>query len=742
MRTLSRRTSHLHLLARLATISVLLAVLAGPVMISTGAAALAPAPVLSLTPGEALPGTTIVAEGSGFPKRTTGQLVLRPGEVFLADLTTQPSGAVSTTFIVPDLPPGAYSVVALVGDITVEAPFQITTAPTPTPEPTATTEPTATVTQTPVSPTATQTVTATATATQTATATATASTTVRSFTPAADGRVEEANPSTAYGTDPTLTVDQSPATETYVRFTVSDLAGPVRSAKLRFYATSSTSNGPALYATGTSWTESGLTWATKPARTGTALGDLGTISGGTWVEYDVTSLVTADGAYAFGLVGTSSDGGDFAARETSSTRPQLLLSLGEGTSTPTATAKATTTATPQPSTSGRIFYVDSLGGSDANAGTSETTAWKSLAKANSASLVAGDRLLFKRGQSWTGSLKVAASGTRSAPIVIGAYGTGNSPIIQGASSCVVLAGSFLTLREIQVDNCSWAGIDVSGSSNFIENNLITHNAAGVHVRSGATSNRILSNEIKDNNRMSVLTQGGDDDSGAFGILLQGASTEVASNTISGSDAFSYDYGRDGSAIEVYGGMNNYIHHNLATDNQTFVELGNAKSADNTFAYNVVRSSLASSIFIVTRGAGSGWGPVMRTKLYHNTVVLTGSSSQGFICHAGCSPDILTMRNNIIQAVAKVGYADAPFDEDYNLYNGGPLQFTKGSHSVIANPAFTNPSGGDFHLRSGSPAIDRGVDVGYSQDFDGAGVPTDGNGDGAATPDFGAFEYQG
>ena len=44
-----------------------------------------------------------------------------------------------------------------------------------------------------------------------------------------------------------------------------------------------------------------------------------------------------------------------------------------------------------------------------------------------------------------------------------------------------------------------------------------------------------------------------------------------------------------------------------------------------------------------------------------------------------------MRNNIIQAVMKAGYADGAFDEDYNIYSGGQVQFSMGPHSIVANP---------------------------------------------------------
>jgi hypothetical protein len=252
---------------------------------------------------------------------------------------------------------------------------------------------------------------------------------------------------------------------------------------------------------------------------------------------------------------------------------------------------------------------------------------------------------------------------------------------------------------------------------------------------------IINNQLLNNNKMSVLTKSpSNDDSGAFGVLLHGDNSEIAYNTISGSSAFSYDYGLDGAAVEIYGGRGNYIHNNLAVGDDVFTELGNPRSADNTFTYNVYRSTLSNSVFLITRGANTGLGPVLRTTAENNTALLTGSSSQGFVCYAGCTGNVLRLRNNIFQAVLKVGYADGAFDEDYDLFSGGILQFTRGAHSRVALPLFVDPVTGDLHLRSTSPAIDAGVFVGLTSDFDGLSVPVDGNGDGVAAPDIGAFEY--
>ena len=77
------------------------------------------------------------------------------------------------------------------------------------------------------------------------------------------------------------------------------------------------------------------------------------------------------------------------------------------------------------------YYVDSAGGDDTAAGTSERAAWKSLERVNAAAktLKGGDRVLFRRGGLWRGTLR-PASGEAGKPVVYTAYGKGSKPILQ------------------------------------------------------------------------------------------------------------------------------------------------------------------------------------------------------------------------------------------------------------------------------------------------------------------------
>jgi hypothetical protein len=118
----------------------------------------------------------------------------------------------------------------------------------------------------------------------------------------------------------------SPGEQSYIRFTVTGVTGAVQSATLRLFVTNGSSNGPSLYTTDNSWSETGITWNNRPAPTSGAMADVGAVTANVWAEYNVTAQVTGNGTYDFVLLPDGSDGVTFYSREGSSP-PQLVLAF-------------------------------------------------------------------------------------------------------------------------------------------------------------------------------------------------------------------------------------------------------------------------------------------------------------------------------------------------------------------------------------------------------------------------------
>jgi len=113
------------------------------------------------------------------------------------------------------------------------------------------------------------------------------------------------------------------------------------------------------------------------------------------------------------------------------------------------------------------YYVSSSG-NNLNTGLSESVPWETIGKVNSvfSTFQPGDRILFKRGDTFYGTLVIKRSGISGSPITIGAYGSGSQPVITG----------FSTLS-------AWTnegnGIFSASVNSAIQTNMVTVNGAQV-----------------------------------------------------------------------------------------------------------------------------------------------------------------------------------------------------------------------------------------------------------------------
>jgi hypothetical protein len=148
------------------------------------------------------------------------------------------------------------------------------------------------------------------------------------FIAEADSYAQADRPTTNFGSAATLKVDASPATHSYLRFTVQGLNGTVTNASLYIYATTQSTKGYEVRGVSdNNWQETTLTYNNMPAR-GAVVGTSGALTAGSWSVVPVTVLVAGNGAINLALTGTSSTSISFSSSE--GTQPPRLVVTTSG----------------------------------------------------------------------------------------------------------------------------------------------------------------------------------------------------------------------------------------------------------------------------------------------------------------------------------------------------------------------------------------------------------------------------
>jgi parallel beta-helix repeat protein len=264
-----------------------------------------------------------------------------------------------------------------------------------------------------------------------------------------------------------------------------------------------------------------------------------------------------------------------------------------------------------------------------------------------------------------------------------------------------------------VDDDSASGIDFTNIQNAID---AASDGDTVFVHKGTYYENI---NLKDG----IIMQGeGADvttiDGGGDTVVVEAGNSTIAGFTITGGD-----WG-------IFSGYSSpIITNNIISGN---IELGILCWSSEIISNNIISNS-QSGIYC------SGSSPIITNN------IITENSIEGIFCE-GSSP---TITNNIITsnelgiscdisspAISYNDVWDNGEDKEDN-YHG----CVAGIGDITADPLFIDPTNSDYHLQAGSPCIDAGTNEGApSTDFDGNPRPMDGDGDGIAIIDMGAFEY--
>ncbi|MEP7108111.1 MAG: right-handed parallel beta-helix repeat-containing protein [Ferruginibacter sp.] len=126
----------------------------------------------------------------------------------------------------------------------------------------------------------------------------------------------------------------------------------------------------------------------------------------------------------------------------------------------------------------RAYYLDTSG-NDSNKGT-KNSPWKTIQKINSILIKAGDSVMLKAGQAFTGTLRLDASciGLSNKPVLFTSYGKGKAVINAGNASAILIEKTkFITVRKLKLagtgrkDGNTGDGIALADCSNIMLSEL-------------------------------------------------------------------------------------------------------------------------------------------------------------------------------------------------------------------------------------------------------------------------------
>ena len=430
------------------------------------------------------------------------------------------------------------------------------------------------------------------------------------------------------------------------------------------------------------------------------------------------------------------------------------------------------------------YYVDATGGNDDNPGT-KAEPWQTIAKVNASTFAPGNHVLFKRGETWTGTrLTVPSSGTAGAPIVFGAYGTGARPVFVGDSDvCIIMTNkSHISLIGLATNNASgYFGLNIETSTVTVNNILVQDCDFGAASLASVFLTGTTTYPVQN----VTFSNCDAHDSSEQGFHLY-QTTGIGFNNITFIDCNAYNngttanqhhgwyisyadavqtirckaYNNVGHGFQWQNGITNALMDSCESyDNDSQGVWINGATSGNNFINNLIHDNADSGFEIGTT--------VTQSNIYHNTIVNNGSgasgSRQGITLYSGTTGVVI--KNNLVKQDSAVigdyrccikvttatelqtntfdrnlyqydtGYGGQAFNvagtektlAQWQAYTGNP-----DPNSINADPVFVTEYT-NLHIQTISPAKNAGeTGLGVTDDYE--GTTRD------AQPDIGALEY--
>ena len=391
------------------------------------------------------------------------------------------------------------------------------------------------------------------------------------------------------------------------------------------------------------------------------------------------------------------------------------------------------------------YYVDP-NGNDANDG-SPTGPWKTIGHAADVA-AAGDTVLINPGTySVSQQISITTSGTASAPITF--KGNGDGVVVDlrsfdGRNGLEIFFADYINIDHLTVyasldpnsrgirlthaQGCVISNNTVSGANHanlfcslsdhvtFL-NNEAYGGAIGIYVADSSDYPTIKGNRLHHNTAIG-LHMNGDINSGGDGTISYAM---VDSNIIYSNNATGINL--DGVTRSTF--QNNLIYANKYRGIAFFQQDGAVPSNDNEAIQNTIITPAGAYY-----GVGLNYGANRNS--FYNNIILTEGSVPSFSSTGSTEELKITSNDNLFPEQGPVAETGSG---GLSLTQWQTLGYDTRSVTGAISQTFQDPSGGDYQLKAGSPAIDAGTSS-HSCTPDIIGNPRPSG----AAPDLGAYEY--